>query len=165
METPVNFDSQAIQRAIIARLPLKARWEIGGVPADYNFSAAQRGLRTPSAEDFCYDPGDEWLDLMIFGDVDYSEGGGAHPYLCVRIGDGMVVCLDVERLDAKGRGEAVSTLNSSIEAFIETWSYLNMYLGQGMPLPPDADLRLQLIDPEEYPQSDWRMLVNFLTEA
>jgi hypothetical protein len=102
---------------------------------------------------------------MIFGDVDYCEGGAAHPYLCIRVGDGKAVSLDVERLDAMGRGEAVSTLNSSVGAFIETWNYLNIYLGQGKPLPPDADLRLGLIDPEEYPRSDWRNLVSFLTEA
>src|SRR5262249_940288 len=150
---PLYFDSQAVQRAIIAGLPSRARWVIGGSPADYDFSAAQRGLHIPSAEDFSYDPGEEWLDLMIFGEVDYSEGGGAPPYLCVRIADAKVVGLDVERLDAKGRGEAVFALNSSIEAFIETWSYLNIYLGQGKPLPPDADLKLRLIDPEEYSRS------------
>jgi hypothetical protein len=160
----LNHNYQAIQQAIIRHLPSKAHWVIRETSADYDFSTARYALRTPSAQDFNYDCGDDWDDLLLFGVVDYDKGGGSHSYLCIRKSDGRAISLDVERLDADGKGEAVSVLNSSIQTFIDAWAYLNLYLGQGKPLPSDAGSKLRLIDPDEYSHSEWKRLVDYVTE-
>lgn len=147
-----------IQSAVVGDLPLRARWTIKGTPLDYDFSAARKGLR-PLPEDTFDSAEKKWLDLLIFGDYDYAEGGGAHPFLGIRKTDGAVYGLDVERA-----GEAMFLLNSSIERFIRTFLFLNKYLGKGRRLPTDVEARMREIDPEIYPASDWKLLVDHLTD-
>jgi hypothetical protein len=56
-------------------------------------------------------------------------------------------------------------LNSSIERFIQTFALLNEFLGKGEQLPLHAKALVRDIDPEAYPASEWRLLVDHLNAA
>jgi hypothetical protein len=100
----------------------------------------------------------EWFDLLIFGEYDYAEGGGASPWLGISKKDGIIYGLDLERENA------LFLLNSSIERFIRIFHLLNEFLGEGKRLPLDVEARVRAIDPEAYPTSDWRLLVDYLID-
>lgn len=101
----------------------------------------------------------EWSAHVVFGECDYSEGGGAQPCLTIRRSDGAVYGFDAER------DTALFLLNSSIEKFIRTFRLLDEYLGQQKPVPLDLADRVREIDPEAYPASEWRLLIEYLTDA
>jgi hypothetical protein len=151
-------DVEAIRLAIVTQLPLRARWRIYDTPLDYDFGVARRDLRELPRDAIA--SGDvRFFDLLIFGDYDCAEGGGAHPWLGIRKTDGAVYGLDPEREDP------LFFLNSSIEEFIQTFALLNEYLGKGKELPFDLEDRVRNIDPEAYPESDWRLLVEHIADA
>jgi hypothetical protein len=151
------LDPEAVRSALASRLPLAARWMINETPMDYDFSAARRVLQPLDRDALLDAPEAEWLDLLIFGEYDYAEGGGANPFLGVMRATGAIHGLDVERDD-----QPLFLLNSSTDAFIETFTFLNSFLGAGRPLPTDADARLRSIDPHAYPDSDWKRLVEYI---
>jgi hypothetical protein len=151
------FDPEALRSALASRLPLTARWMINETPMDYDFSAARRVLQPLDKDALLDAPEAEWLDLLIFGEYDYAEGGGANPFLGIMRTTGAIHGLDVER-----DKQPLFVLNSSTDAFIETFTFLHASLGAGRPLPRDADARLRSIDPHTYDNSDWRLLVEFI---
>lgn len=101
---------------------------------------------------------EEWFSLLIFGDYNYAKGGGAHPWLGIRKSGGTVYGLDPERDDA------LFFLNSSIMEFVRTFSLLNEYLSTSKRLPDDLATRVRDIDPEAYAKSDWRLLIECISD-
>jgi hypothetical protein len=95
--------------------------------------------------------------LLIFGEYDYAEGGGANPFLGVRRADGVVYGLDVERSKIP-----MFVLNSSLDAFVKTFDVLDRYLAEKRALPADVTQVLRRIDPGVYGRSDWRHFVEFV---
>jgi hypothetical protein len=148
----VALDLKAIQDALITRLPVRARWAIHGTPLDFDFSLARQPLH--GLPDYAIESGDpEWSELVAFGEYDYAEGGGANPWLCVRMRDGSVCGFDGES------ERPIFLLNSSVEQFIATFRLLDQYLGSELLLPSDCEAQLRNIDPN-FPTSDWRRLVD-----
>ena len=154
----MDIDPRTIQSAIITKLPVHTRWMIHDTPLDYDFSPAHRGIRAP---EFDVENGGtpDWFALLVFGKYDYAEGGGAAPWLCINKTDGSVVGLDFEA------ETAIFRLNSSLERFIRTFSFLDSYLSASRLLPGHVEVALREIDPDSYPGSDWRLLVDYLTKA
>src|SRR5262245_40516622 len=114
----MTLDLEALRLAIVARLPVRARWWVHDTPLDYDFRVARQGLDT-LAKDAVEFGEEEWSDLLIFGEYDYAEGGGANPWLGIRKTDGAVFGLDPERENA------LFFLNTSIEDFFRTFTLLN----------------------------------------
>src|SRR5262245_15661854 len=113
----MNLDLEAIHSAIVDRLPAHARWAVKGTWLDYDFSAGRLELRPLSKDSVALEfLRAAWLDLLIFGDYDFAEGGGANPFLGIHRVDGRVLGLDVER-----NGEATFLINSSIHHFIHSF--------------------------------------------
>jgi hypothetical protein len=151
----MGLDRMAVESTLAYGLPGQARWIIDGTPLDFEFTVGRFGLRT--LPDEVLEASDTVSsELLVFGEQDFAEGGGAHPWLCVRERDGSVYGWDPEREDP------MFLLNSSVEQFIATFRLLNDYLPKNKPLPPDSDSQLRAIDPEAYPNSDWRLLVECL---
>jgi hypothetical protein len=152
-----------IQSVIAYRLPRARRWLIGGSPLDFSFYSglwpAQPPRNLTAVTEEC-----EWdatlvehaSDFIVFGERDYGEGGGARPWLVVRRSDGKVFGVDVER------EVPVFLLNSSLQAFINTFYLLDKYLGHGDPVPPDLHSLAQNLDPTVYSKSEWHDLVDLV---
>jgi hypothetical protein len=70
--------------------------------------------------------------------------------LVVRQSDGKVFGVDVERDEKK-----LFLLNSSLQAFIDTFCLLDRYLGHGRPIPADLNLLARNLDPTVYSESEW----------
>src|SRR5712671_5356800 len=138
-----DVDAASIQSAIASRLPQRARWLMPRTesqyetPLDFSFYSEPRNLTAVFAE-WGYSDADvtdieRVSDFIVFGEEDYSEGGGAHPLLVVRQSDGKVFGVDVEAY------EPLFLLNSSLQAFIDTFCLLDKYLGHGQPIPADLN--------------------------
>jgi hypothetical protein len=154
----MDLDRKAIETAIKSGLPVRARWMIDGAPLDFDFSFAGHGLRElPDGSIVASDAAG--FDLLVFGEYEFAEGGGARPWLCVCKLDGSVYGFDPEREDPK------FLLNSSIERFVATFQLLNEHLGKNEELPSDCESQLSAIDLEAYPRSDWRLLLECLRSA
>jgi hypothetical protein len=153
----MESDAGIVRSELVAGLPEGARWTIRGVPLDFDYSDARRGLRKPTADEVPEGDEPDWPDLLVFGRYDYAEGGGAAPWIAVRIADGAVCGLDVEREDP------YFLFNSSVERFIKTFALLDQYLRRGQALPADIEGRVRSIDPEAYLGSEWRFLIEHLT--
>jgi len=152
------MDAAAIQSVIASRLPQRARWRIGNDTQDFSLHSdpcslaaefAKWGLSDADLADI-----EHGSDLIVFGMWNYNEGGGARPALVVRQSDGKVFGVDVEANDP------LFVLNSSLEAFIDTFCLLDKYLGDGQPIPADLNLLVRNLDPTVYSESDWRDLVD-----
>jgi len=89
---------------------------------------------------------------------DFAEGGGASPWLTIRKSDGSVGGLDVER------EQAIFGYNSSLERFIQTFVLLDRWLTQCQPLPKAVVATVRDIDPDSYPGSEWRLMVEYLID-
>jgi len=154
----MKVDLQSLQSTIVTRLPRCARWLIAEVTLDFDFSAAREGLSAIRPDD-AVGPRDlqQWVVLRIFGECNFAAGGGARPWLCIRMDDGAVVELDIEH------DNPVRMVNSSLERFIEAFNLVNRHLGEGLQLPADIDPRLRAIDPTVYDASYWRPLLEYLT--
>ena len=152
----MTVEGADLQRAL-RKLPLRRRWTCGGTPLDWDFSVKRSALRPldKAAYDFPLRPA--WLTLLMFGEYDYAEGGGAHPFVGIRSTDGAVFGLDFER-DRK----PMFPLNSSLDAFVDTFHALDAYLGKGRRLPEDIDRSLHAIDRTAYARSDWKPFVVFV---
>jgi hypothetical protein len=146
-------------RRLVGRLPRYRRWFLQETPLDYNFSVGRTRPRPLGADTFDIPLRPAWSELLIIGEYDYAEGGGANPFLGVRQADGLVWGLDVER----GR-TPMFILNSSLGAFIETFQVLDGYLAKKRSLPADVKRMLRTIDPDVYGRSDWKKFVEFVLE-
>jgi hypothetical protein len=131
---------------------------IVGTPLDFEFTVGRIGLyRLPN--EVLESSHTASSELLVFGEQDFAEGGGARPWLCVRERDGSIYGFDPER------EEPEFLLNSSLDRFMMTFRLLNDYLAKNKPLPRDCETRLRAIDPESYPDSDWRLLMEYLRNA
>jgi hypothetical protein len=84
-------DPKDIEPAISTGLPAKARWLIDGTPLDFNFAI------TGMLPDYAMRADPAAGDLLVFGEQDFGEGGGAHPWLCVHQRHRRVYGFDIER--------------------------------------------------------------------
>lgn len=156
------MDAGSIQSAIGSRLPQRARWLMPATesrceaPIDYAFFSASRNLTDVFAS-WGYSDADvadiaQVPDFIVFGEYDYAEGvSGA--LLVVRQTDGKVFRVDVES------DEPVCLLNSSFQAFVDTFCLLDKYLGHGQEIPADLHSLVKNLDPTVYPASEWYNLV------
>ena len=152
------LDRAVIEATLASGLPVQARWMIDGTPLDFEFTVGRVGLRR--LPDEVLKVGDAASsELLVFGEQDFAEGGGARPWLCVQESDGSVHGFDPER------EQPMFLLNSSVERFVATFRLLDDYLAKSRPLPPDCESRLRAIDGEVYSGSDWRLLVECLRSA
>ena|SRR6516162_138178 len=142
-----EFERRAIETALVHELPAKARWMINGTSLDFSFGLRELPDEVSSAATF---------NPIVFGLQDFAEGGGAQTWLCVFGLDGSVKGLDPDR------DEPIFLLNSSVQQFVRTFWILNEYLAKQLSLPRDCEIRLQTVDPEAYPKSDWKLLVECL---
>lgn len=151
----MSVDPESVKK-VMRGLPVSRRWFVQGTPLDYDFRAGRKGPRPlePGAFDFRVQA--KWLELLIFGEYDYAEGGGANPFLGVRRTDGAVCGLDVERDKAP-----MFLLNSSLDAFIETFRLLDGYLAKKRVVPPGIEAQLRKIDPKAFGRSDWKPFVRY----
>jgi hypothetical protein len=148
------MDAASIQSLIASRLPQRARWLIDNKPDDYSFYSEPRNLAAVMAEWQCdLSDVEQVPDFIVFGEYDHDEGL-AHPLLVVRQSDGKVFRVDVEAY------EPLLLLNSSLQAFIDTFCLLDKYLGHGQPIPADLNLLVRNLDPTVYSESEWRVLVD-----
>jgi hypothetical protein len=138
--------------ASLASLPIQSRWMFDGTPLDFKFTVARDGLQ-PLPEDVLGFNDGSWSDLLVFGEDDYAEGGGARTLLCVREGDGSVYGLDLER------DIPLFPLNSSAASYAATFRLLDQHLAHSKPLPPDCENQIRAIDPQLPPDSDWLLLI------
>ena len=76
--------------------------------------------------------------------------------LAIRQSDGKVFDVDVEA------DESLCLLNSSLEAFIDTFCLLDKYLGHGQPIPADLNLSAKNLDPTVYAETFWPFLLEDL---
>ena len=154
----MKIDLEGVRSAIVRGLPTHARWQVGETTIDFDFSAAIRGLRGITAEDFVGGHLDDaWADLLVFGAMDHSEGGGASPWITLQVPDGAVCGLDVERQSP------VFVFNSTVDRFIRTFALLHESLGRGLPLPASLGAEARAIDPACDPASEWLSLIAHLT--
>ena len=149
--------TQAKLRRALRRLPLRRRWTCGGTPFDWDFSAKSRALRPLDSRVYQVPLKPAWRTLLIFGEYDYAEGGGTNPFIGARSTDGMIWGLDPER-DRK----PMFLLNSTLDAFVDTFQALDAYLGAKQPLPADIDRTLRAIDKSAFGRSDWKPFVAFV---
>jgi hypothetical protein len=145
-------DRGTIETTLASELPTKSRWMLDNTPLDFEFTVARGGLQ--ALPDDVQKFGDStWSDLLVFGEYDYAEGGGARALLCVRESDGSVCGLDLER------DVAIFPLNSSADKFAATFQLLDNYLAHDRPLPTDCESRVRSIDASLEPSSDWLLLI------
>src|ERR1044072_4512360 len=83
-----------VRAAIRNRLPSSRRWYIYDSTLDFDFDLSR--IRIFSPTDMIGDPDPRWLELVIFGESDYAEGGGASTYLTIDPASGRVFNLDME---------------------------------------------------------------------
>jgi hypothetical protein len=145
-----------VQRALL-KLPLRRRWTFDQTPLDWDFSLKRSPLRPLDASAFDFPFKAAWRALLVFGEYDYAEGGGANPFLGIRKTDGAVYGLDFER-DRK----QMFLLNSDLDAFVATFAALDAHLAKGRRLPDDIERRLRAIDRTAYDRSDWKGFVGFV---
>ena len=159
------MDSAALKKLqveLASQLPLSSRWIINGTPMDWNFSRVQQDLRPLGKSEVSggYDIPESWSLLYLFGESDYAEGGGSHSHVGIHIQTGAVCGLDIEREDQS----VVYLLNSCVEKFIGTFLALNEAFHKRTEPHTDFFAKLETIDPDVFPQSEWALYVEMLSE-
>jgi hypothetical protein len=156
------MNAASIQSAT-SRLPQRARWLISNTTLDFSLYNEPRNLSAVFAEWRFSDADvadiEHVSDFIVFGMWDYNTGGGAQPLLVVRQSDGKVFGVDVEANDP------LFVVNSSLEAFVDTFCLLDKYLGQGQPIPADLDSLVRDLDPTVYSESEWHNQVAAASRA
>ena len=147
---------EQIRDAVRAGLPRRAGWVVHETSCDFDFGMGWEQPQQPQASWFSgVECQPEWSDLLVFGEYDVAQGGGAKPLVGVRRSDGSVWGLDIE-----AEGEVLFPFNTSLKAFIETFCLLGRYLGSGSATPPGLIRSLIAADPKAYPDSDWSSWLN-----
>ena len=149
----MSVDLEVVSSAIIERLPRRARWWIGGITVDFRFAGSRQEIRKLDQRDV-----GEWLDhtwdnLLMFGSEDCCEGGGAFKWITVRMADGLVVGVDLEREPSE------FLYSSTVERFIDTFLLVDPYLREGYELPAHIVSAAREIDSDGYEGSDWQLLI------
>jgi hypothetical protein len=153
------IDLEKVQSELMNRLPKRARWFIANGTWDWDFSRARQRMRPLTVEEVSgWAIPIEWGAIYLFGEQDFSTGGGASPFVGIHIETGQICGLDVERDD----GSSVYLFNTSVSQFIEVFLLLNSILSQQVPLPNDLAERIQKADPEAFTKSEWRDAVKYM---
>jgi len=148
---------EKVRHAITSRLPAEVRWVVDQTSLVYNFSRARKPLRPIQSNEILCRIEKKWLDLYLFGEEDFAEGGGARQFVGVDEKSGRILGLDVERDRAQ-----LYLLNSDIECFIGTFLVFDEALRRKtIPLRRVASAAYE-IDPVAFRRSDWRLLANHL---
>jgi len=157
------MNAASIQSLVASRLPQRARWLIGNTILDFSRYSEPRNLTAEFAQWGLSDADvadiEHVSDFIVFGMWNFNGGGGARPALAVRQSDGKVFDVDVEA------DEPLSLLNSSLQAFIDTFCLLEKYLEHGQPIPADLHSLVRNLDPMVYSKSEWRDLVAAASRA
>ena len=155
-----TMNTDAFRAAILEGLPLRMRWMIGDMSWAWDFSRARQELRPLNDADvvgMTVPP--EWSDYLIFGEQDFSDGGGASPYVVVHAGSGKIHWLDVE-----SEASPISLFNSSLSHFVETFRLFELTLRQQAIYVWELQRQASLIDPESFGASEWRLAVETMIE-
>jgi SUKH-4 immunity protein len=155
------INAEEIRHAVEERLPRRARWIVPGVETiiDWYFSRASQPLQPLTADDavrWAEALPEDWRELLIFGEEDVGEGGGARPLLCVHGQTGEVFGLDIERPEA-----ARYFLNSSMAAFVDTFLVFDRALTGGQQTV-SLTQAVRAADPDVFERSDWRSLADYV---
>lgn len=149
------MDIPTLQTEVTSRLPQRARWLTpDGTPLDFTFYSVPRRLADLLTTEGCQV--DSSATLTAFGEYDYAGGGGARPWLAINDADSRVYAIDVES------DEPAALLNSSLQAFIQTFCFLDKFASKREPLPSSIVPLVEECDPEAYPNSEWRYWVDYL---
>jgi len=144
---------------LAARLPPRARWLLGDSPLDWDFSRAAHPLEAlpeDHAQTLAAILPNDWRELLIFGEDDYAEGGGAQSFLTVHTRTGEVFGVDGER-DAP-----VYFLSSSVTAFVETFLLFDRVLRGGVGTASELAEAARAVDPRGFDRSEWRDLAQYM---
>lgn len=156
----IQQSAEYVRSIIVGRLPRHVRWIVGETPVDHDFSRATRHLAPISPHEMVGDLEPEWSGILLFCEQDYSDGGGASPFLGVDAESWEVFGLDVER-DHK----PIFFLNTNIDAFVDSFLIMDSFLREGKQVPlPTLQEQLRAADPSGWPASDWRLLAEHLVE-
>jgi hypothetical protein len=155
-----TVDIEELRLTLVERLPSHSRWFLDGTPWDWDFSRAARPLQAIPDDDaatWIEVLPQDWRQMLVFGEENFAEGGGAKPFLTVHARTGRVLGLDVER-----ERSAVFLLNTSIPAFIETFVVFDNALRHGGTVPAGLREQIRAVDPESFERSKWRDLIDEL---
>jgi hypothetical protein len=156
------IDPERLRGKVAARLPPRVRWMLHDVPYHFDFTRAQRPLRSIEPADIVGGDIDEsWRELLLFGETHYADGGGARELLGVRLDTGEVHGLDVER----GLSPTFF-LSSDLDRFIRTFDLFDAAIRLGtLPLDLIAG-EAEKVDSAGFCRSEWRLLAeHILPEA
>lgn len=146
------IDTELVRLEIVRRLPIRVHWTVKGVPLDFDFSRSRAPLHPVTPNDVnCFGIENDWTLVLLFGEQDFANGGGARPYLGVHRDSGEIFGLDVEREESQ-----VFLLNSNIDRFIRTVQTFGELLRQ-TPVPRNMlSNALREIDPFAFKHSEWQ---------
>ncbi len=140
-------------------LPRRAMWKLHGTNLSFDFSRAQVPLQTIADNEFVGEPDAQWEALLVFGEQDYANGGGACVLLTIDCRDGTVHGLDLER------EQPVFLLNSTVSAFVATFIVLDEYFKNDVACSPDLMMQLKEADASAYQRSEWRLFAEQLVST
>jgi len=152
----INLDN--IRKKIVDELPSKIRWYIEGEPLDFDFSWAQFKLDPVSKSFMSCTIEEEWNNLFVIGDQDYSEGGGATPAITVNSNTGEIFGFDVER----SKENIIFFINTDIDKYIESFNLFDEVLRAKNIHKSKLENKLRKIDPNGYDKSDWLLLAKHI---
>lgn len=152
------LELDSIQKRLRDALQQRVRWVVRDTTIDFDFSRLLEPLAP--LQDFEIDGPiePEWRSLFLFGQQDVAEGGGASPFLGIDIHTGAVHGLDLER-----DPDCVFLLNSSVDAFLETFALFDDVLRQGTVPLESVDSRARTIDPA-FSTTEWSDFLDFLLD-
>lgn len=152
------IDPDRVRADLERGLPSRARWLLHGVPLSFDFTWARSPLeRVADSELVDGRVRPEWAEMLVFGESDYADRGGAWSLLCVDPDTGQIHGLDFERTEAP-----LVLFNSDAGRFIGTFSLFDEVLRREDPNLAALAARAEALDPHVYRASDWRSLVEHL---
>jgi hypothetical protein len=151
-------DLEHARHRIATELPPRVRWLIKGTPLDFDFSRSQSPLQPLSTYGIHgTDEKDWWNTFFLFGEENYSEGGGASPVLGISSTSGEIFSFDVER-----ESRSLLPLNSDIECFIKTFQLFDRVLRLGTTTCDLLSSSAIEIDPRAFQRSEWALLLDYV---
>lgn len=149
-------DLEQIRQQLASGLPKSARWIVHRTPIAFTFWT-EKLPRQLEPSDFRNTWEPTWSKLLLFGEANHADGGGARPYLCVHEDTGRVYDLDVEDdLDS------VCLYNSDVERFISCFTLFDRVIRQGEESLDQLAAMAASADPEAFPTTHWRKLLEYL---